>query len=318
VTTNVGATLSVTVSASDPDGIERVKIYTNGTEIASDSVAPYSFDVPLASAGTFTLTAKVKDVNGNYTDADNSRIITVQPASSASCHIDIPTGDVTKNVGDTLSVTVSASDSDGIERVKIYTNGTEIASDSLAPYSFDVPLASEGTFTLTAKVKDVLGNYTDADNSRVITVQNPSVTLLEEGFEGDFSVNWATIEAWKTNTTYKHSGSRSALADVNANNIYGKDLNTASYDKITISFWYRDDDIDADDDVCLWLYNGSAYVNVFEMDATTEDTWQSKTLTYTKAAAPQYFKTNFKLRVRGNSIDSGENLWLDDVKVVVE
>jgi hypothetical protein len=242
-------------------------------------------------------------------------------SSSASCHIDTPTANLTTNVGSTVAFAISASDSDGVERVKIFTNGTEVASDSSSPYTFNLTFASEGTFTVTAQVKDLLGNYTASDNSRVITVQEESeaVTLLDEGFEGDFSVNWATIEAWKTNTTYKHSGSRSALADVNANNLYGKTvLNTAPYNTITVSFWYRDDDIDADDDVCLWLYDGAACVNAFELDSTTEDTWLSKTLTYTKASYPQYFKTNFKLRVRGNSIDSGENLWLDDVKVVVE
>jgi hypothetical protein len=265
--------------------------------------------------------AMKKVINGAITQPLNWSTFNIPtpPVGGASCHIDTPTGNVTKNVGDILAVAVSASDPDGVERVKIYTNGTEIASDSSSPYTFNVTLASPGTFTLTAKVKDVLGNYTDADNSRVITVQNPSVTLLEEGFEGDFSVNWATIEAWKTNTTYKHSGSRSALADVNANNLYGKTvLNTAPYSKITVSLWYRDDDIDADDDVCLYLYDGAAWVSVFELDSTTEDTWLSKTLTYTKASYPQYFKSNFGLRFRGNSIDSGENLWVDDVKVVVE
>jgi hypothetical protein len=329
-----------------------------------------------------------KVIDGAWTQPFNWSTFNIpSPPTSATCHFDTPTGNLTTNVGSTVAFALSASDPDGVERVKIYTNGTEVASDSSSPYTFNVTFSATGTYNVTAKVKDVLGNYTDADNSRVITVNSgtttvpwvtnltvaaagtsitnaglvvssvsqdyhatvaagkifsqtpgggtvvspgssvalaeslgpvPAVTLLNEGFEGDFSVNWATIEAWKTNTTYKHSGSRSALADNNANNIYGKDLNTASYNKITVSLWYRDDDIDADDDVCLYLYDGAAYVNVFEMNATTEDTWLSKTLTYTKASHPQYVKTNFKLRVRGNSIDSGENLWLDDVKVVVE
>ncbi|MCU0858128.1 MAG: PASTA domain-containing protein [Pontiellaceae bacterium] len=315
------------------------------------------------------------------------------PPPSASCHIDTPTGSVTKNLGDTLAVTVSASDSDGVERVKIYLSGVEKMSDTVSPYEFNLALTNAGTFTLTAQVKDVLGNYTASDNSRTITVtggttttvpwvtnltlsaagtsltnagltvgsvssnyhatiaagkifsqtpaggttvnsgssvslavslgpQSSGVTLLNEGFEGDFSVNWATIEAWKTNTTYKHSGSRSALADVNANNLYGKTtLNTAPYNTITVSFWYMDDDIDADDDVYLNLYNCATktwVTNVFELDLTTEDTWTYKELTYTKAGAPQYFGTNFGLRVRANSIDTDENLWLDDVKVVVQ
>ena len=55
-----------------------------------------------------------------------------------------------------------------------------------------------------------------------------------------------------------------------------------------------------------------------DLNVTTENTWVSKTLTFTKSANPQYFKSNFKIRFRGNSIDSGVKLWLDDVKVTVE
>jgi hypothetical protein len=92
-------------------------------------------------------------------------------STAASCHIDVPTGNVTTPRGSTLNVKVSGSDPDGIERVKLYLSGVEKISDSTAPYDMNLSLTNSGTFTLTAKVKDVLGNYTDSDNSRTITVQ---------------------------------------------------------------------------------------------------------------------------------------------------
>ncbi len=246
-------------------------------------------------------------------------------AATASCHIDIPTGNVTTNLGATLYVKATASDSDGVERVKIFLNGVEKMSDASSPYEFSLPLTNAGTFTLTAQVKDVLGNYTASDNSRTITVGGtPSVTLLNEGFEADFSGNWSSIELWKTNSvsTNRYAGSRAAWADGSANNLYGKTtLNTAPYNTITVSFWYKDNLIDADDNPSLCLYNCStkAWVtNVFNLNLTTENVWTSKSLSYTKASYPQYFGTNFGIRFRANDIDTGENLFLDEVKVTAQ
>lgn len=48
--------------------------------------------------------------------------------------------------------------------------------------------------------------------------------------------NW-TNEMWQTSTANKHSGNYAAVANDTSNNIYGKDLNTGSYNKMTVSFW---------------------------------------------------------------------------------
>jgi hypothetical protein len=98
---------------------------------------------------------------------------------------------VTKNLGEALAVTVSGSDSDGVERIKIFLNGVEKMSDAVAPYEFSLPLTNAGTFTLTAQVKDLLGNYTASDNSRTITVQTVAQT---------------TTVPWVTNLTLSAAG----------------------------------------------------------------------------------------------------------------
>jgi hypothetical protein len=121
---------------------------------------------------------------------------------TASCHIDTPTGSVTKNLGETLTVTVSASDSDGVERVKIFLSGVEKMSDASSPYEFSLPLTNAGTFTLTAQVKDLLGNYTASDNSRTITVNSGTTT---------------TTVPWVTNLTLSAAG----MAITNAGLVVG-------------------------------------------------------------------------------------------------
>jgi hypothetical protein len=96
---------------------------------------------------------------------------------TASCHIDEPAGNVTVSPGASLLVKVSASDSDGVERVKLFSGTTELISDSSAPYELTLTNLT-ASFTLTAKVKDLLGNYTDSDNSRTITVSGGTTTTV--------------------------------------------------------------------------------------------------------------------------------------------
>ncbi|MCU0857479.1 MAG: Ig-like domain-containing protein [Pontiellaceae bacterium] len=123
-------------------------------------------------------TYRVKAVNASGSSAYGNPVTVAISGSPAGCHIDEPTGSVTKNLGDTLLVKVSASDPDGVERVKIYLSGVEKMSDSSSPYELSLPLTNAGTFTLTAKVKDLLGNYTDSDNSRTITVNGGTTTTV--------------------------------------------------------------------------------------------------------------------------------------------
>lgn len=72
------------------------------------------------------------------------------------------------------------------------------------------------------------------------------------------------------------------------------------------------------DNIYLQLYNGSSYVNFFELGNSTEDTWNHYPVTITSSQHSQYFRTNFRIKFEGTSIDSGENLWIDDVKVTAQ
>jgi len=93
---------------------------------------------------------------------------------------------------------------------------------------------------------------------------------------------------------------------------------SGGYGSMTIELWYRDDDIDNNDNVYLQLYDGTDYNNKFELGVTDpEDTWHYYTTTiYNTGDDAQYFISNFRIKFAGSSIDTGENLWIDDVKVV--
>lgn len=93
-------------------------------------------------------------------------------------------------------------------------------------------------------------------------------------------------------------------------------MDTSSYSSITIVVWYRDDDIDDADDIYLQLYDGANYDNKFELGNSTEDTWHQYEVTINNSGADaEYFHSTFRIKFEGSSIDRGENLWIDDVKV---
>src|SRR4051794_3597307 len=76
------ATISLTASASDPDGtVARVEFYSGTTLLSTDTAPPYSYSWTNVPAGTYSLTAKAYDSAGASTTSA-AVSTTVSPASS--------------------------------------------------------------------------------------------------------------------------------------------------------------------------------------------------------------------------------------------
>jgi hypothetical protein len=79
---NVGETITLTATASDPDGsVSRVEFFANGGLIATAAASPYAARVIVESAGPITFTARAvdnKDANATSTPAD----LTAGPAGT--------------------------------------------------------------------------------------------------------------------------------------------------------------------------------------------------------------------------------------------
>jgi hypothetical protein len=206
-----------------------------------------------------------------------------------------------------ITIAATASDSDGtVTQVEFYQGTTLLGVDSSSPYSFN----------LTARATDNGGASTTSTPVDITVTPAAPVTLLDDGFEVNFNA-WTDGGAtdWDRTTSQKVAGSYSAHAGSADNDLISDNLNTSGRSSITIEFWYRDDDIDDSDNVYLQLYNGSTYNNHVELGNSAEDTWHYYTTTITSA---QYMRTNFRIKFEGTSIDSGENLWIDAVKVTAQ
>lgn len=220
----------------------------------------------------------------------------------------------------------SESDLLGYSVLRSTTSGgpyTDISGSLLSTSDFvDATVTNGTTYHYVVTAVDDSANESGYSTQVSATPEAPPpVTLLDEGFEtgfGDWDGNGTTD--WDRTTAQKHTGSYSAHAGSSDNNLTTDNLNTSGYSTITVEFWYRDDDIDDGDNIYLQLSNGSSYANRLELGNTSpEDTWHFATITLNNSGGDaQYFTANFRLRFAGNSIDSGENLWIDDVKVTVQ
>lgn len=81
---------------------------------------------------------------------------------------------ITENVGNTLTISATASDADGsVSSVEFYRNGSLIGTDNSSPYSVNWTISAEGIHSFTAKAIDNEGAETTS-SSVSVTITEPS------------------------------------------------------------------------------------------------------------------------------------------------
>lgn len=158
----------------------------------------------------------------------------------------------------------------------------------------------------------LLGMFFIGFSSAVIT----NTTMLSDDFESDFSLwddNGATD--WDLATDQFVSGAQSAHCGSAQNDLISDNLDMTGAQAIYINFTYRINNIDANDNIAIYYYDGATYDLIDEIGDDAEDTW----LTFSqKVTDSQYFTSNFRIYFEGSSIDTNEDLWVDDVLIIKE
>lgn len=165
----VSGSVPVSVHSSDNAGVARVDLKVNGTVVATDSAAPYSFSWNSTGVanGMASLVAVAYDAAGN---AGASAAVSVNVANSTSA---APVSDtiapvvsinnpVAGAVSGTVAISVSASDNAGAASIrtslsidgKVVSNGQ---GGSLS-YSWNTRKAASGTHTIAVTARDAAGN----------------------------------------------------------------------------------------------------------------------------------------------------------------
>ena len=180
-TGSVGSAVTVTASATASTGatVAGVTFFQNGTQIgAEDTVAPYTVSFTPAIAGTYGLTATVRDDAGvsvtsstvNYTATSAQPTIALTaPATGAT---------ITVNTAITVTAAPTAGTGATISQVQFLLGGTTIIGTvTAAPYSISWTPTTTGNVSLTARVLDSSGASVTSSPVSATVVAAPSVSL---------------------------------------------------------------------------------------------------------------------------------------------
>lgn len=150
-----------------------------------------------------------------------------------------------------------------------------------------------------------------------------NVTQISEGFEGDWPpTGWTedpSNSRWNKDASQKYSGSYSAayeVATANVGDLLSPALNLTGAAAVYISFYYFDDDCDANELTYDYYDNTGNWDNIGDLASSTEDTFNNRI--NVKVTDSQYLHSAFKLRIDGATIGTGENFYVDDFLIIAE
>ncbi len=165
------ASVTLTATASDSDGIAKVEFYRGTVKIGEDTTSPYSVTSTFQE-GAYTVTAKATDKKG-LSATSNERTFRVTVPGTPEPEPDTPTesnGSPTVTFSNlsssytapaTVTVGVTAKDSDGIDRVSFYDQNDEwLGTDTSAPYAVTMRELSAGSYSVYVRATDNEGNTT--------------------------------------------------------------------------------------------------------------------------------------------------------------
>lgn len=164
---------SITASASDDVGVTKVEIYVDGLLQGTVISAPYSvvWDTRGYSHNSgHTILAKAYDGAGHIT---TSSIVTVTVTDVVNPTVNITSpldgSLVSKNTN--ITITASASDLSGVQKVEFYVNNTLTCTDTTSSYScvFKTINRKSVVYNLSAKAYDSAGNI--ASSSITVTTK---------------------------------------------------------------------------------------------------------------------------------------------------
>lgn len=175
----IGTSLAVDVTAADNDGITQIELFvsynsgafvSNGVIPASGNnfstvfqpavVTPNDSDLTNMQQGSYTIRAVMTDGNNNtVNDQVNITVANNNPPATTSSGFQ---NNGVYESGQTLTITVDATDDDGIDRVEFYVDNQLVKTDNTAPYTYELT-GTTGTTNLRTITYDNTGNSTTED-----------------------------------------------------------------------------------------------------------------------------------------------------------
>jgi Bacterial Ig domain len=175
----IGDVGSTNITATDNvggSGVVRVEMWVNGVKQFEQAGSTYSSSgaIPDQPESAATYVAKAVDGAGNV--GESSPLVVILDKTPPTVSLSSSSLNVT--AAGNITLTASASDTNGLEKVEFYDGATKLGEDTTAPYTQGVNLtnANNGSRVYTAKAFDRAGNV-QTSSAASVTVSIPSAAL---------------------------------------------------------------------------------------------------------------------------------------------
>lgn len=144
-------------------GVQKVRFWIDGTYLGYDSVAPYSRMLPTQTYSNGRHTLKIEALDNALNSTITTLIVTIVNPDSTPPTVSVSSPANGATVSGTITITAAASDTQGLQKVRFWVDGTYLGYDSAAPYAriLDASSLSPGPHTITAQAVDWGNNLTD-------------------------------------------------------------------------------------------------------------------------------------------------------------
>jgi hypothetical protein len=144
----------------------------------------------------------------------------------------------------------------------------------------------------------------------------PVATIFSDGFESGTFTSWDAYGTnWSVGNGNPHAGSKRAEISgvTTTSNLIEKDISTAGYNNITISYWYEvQEALESNDHVYVeWSTNGTTWNQAADQTSLAKNTsWVQSSLTLPSGASNN---SGFRFRFRAVMDANNDEFRLDDV-----
>lgn len=180
--THAAGVITVTATATDDSGIDRVEFFRNGEGNGvryTDTTSPYTWEWDATEdIGWNQLKVKAYDASPNQNPADSApHFVKIEEApcgdpTPPSVSLTEPAAGSTHTSGNQIRLSANASDSVGVTKVEFFVGSTKVGTDTTAPYWFDWTSSGTGSREITAKAYDACNSAVSAPRT-ITLVNNP-------------------------------------------------------------------------------------------------------------------------------------------------
>ena len=196
--------VSVTASSSTVKLGSQITISWSGTAMGCSLTSNPSGYSGGGSGGTGTKTftaSKLGQVTFKVTCYGNRGVIgqgwtsvnVISSNAAPSVTVSVPSAG---HVGKSVTLTASASDSDGsIARVEFYVNNAKVSTDTSAPYRYSYAITSTGSKTIYARAVDNKGASKNSTAKTLVASYAPFTLSIDEttSTDGRFRLTWNNV-----------------------------------------------------------------------------------------------------------------------------